>query len=187
MNISKQQRNNIIFLGIILLLIIPQTRMPIQVLLHKGLALFGTSVIDEEEREQIKFVDWNLTKLEGNIVNFKDTEGEVILINFWATWCPPCVAEMPSLQALYSEYNEKVKFLFISNEAPETIKKFMKKKGYDFEVYIPQSTYPEAFDVRSIPRTFLIDKNNKIVIDKKGAANWNSNAIITQLELLLKE
>ena len=53
MKISKQQRSNIIFLGIILLLIIPQTRVPIQVLLHKGLALFGTSVIDEDEREQI--------------------------------------------------------------------------------------------------------------------------------------
>lgn len=185
--ISKQQRNNIIFVGIIILLIIPQTRMPLQVLLHKGLALFGTSVIDEDDRERINFEDWNLTELQGNTLNFKTIQGEVIFVNFWATWCPPCVAEMSSLQELYASYNERVRFLFISNEEPETIQKFMNKNGYDFKVYIPQSTYPEVFDVRSIPRTFLIDKNDEIVIDKKGAANWNSSAVRKQLDLLLSE
>lgn len=187
MKISKSQRNNIIFLGIILIMIIPQTRMPIQVFLHKGLSLFGVSVVDEEERKLVKFEDWDLIELGGKSINFIDSEGEVVLINFWATWCPPCVAEMPSLQELYSDYNELVTFLFISNEEPETIKKFMLKKGYDFKVYRPQSTYPELFDVRSIPRTFLIDKNNKIVIDKKGAANWNSQQIRKQLDLLLSD
>jgi thiol-disulfide isomerase/thioredoxin len=187
MKISKAQRNNFIFLGIILIMIIPQTRMPIQVLLHKGLSLFGTSVIDEEERKLVKFEDWELTELEGKAINFIDSEGKVILINFWATWCPPCVAEMPSFQKLYSDYGDKVTFIFISNEEPDTIKNFMEKKEYDFKVYMPQSSYPEVFDVRSIPQTYLIDNNNKIVIDKKGAANWNSRQIRNQLDLLLSE
>jgi len=186
MKISKSRRNNLIFLVIIALLIIPQTRMPIQILMHKGLALFGTSVIDEDERQTIAYENWNLTNLDGDRLNFKNTEGEVVLVNFWATWCPPCVAEMPSLQALYSGYNEEVQFLFVSNESHETIKKFMQKKGYDFEVYMPQAAYPEAFDVSSIPRTFLIDKHGRIVIDKKGAANWNSDKIRDQIDKLLK-
>ena len=185
MKISKSQRNNIIFLGVILLLIIPQTRQPIQVLLHKGLALFGTSVIEESERKTIVFEDWQLEDLNGNSYNFKESEGQVVFLNFWATWCPPCIAEMPSLQDLYTDYKDKVNFIFVSNEEQQVVKKFLDRKGYNIQVFSPKSNSPEAFNIQSIPHTFLIDRKGNIVIDKKGAVNWNSDAIRAQLNLLL--
>ncbi len=63
----------------------------------------------------------------------------------------------------------------------------MEKNGYDFNVQIPKTEYPEIFDVSSIPRTFLIDKAGSIVMDKTGAANWNSKTVRETIDVLLKD
>jgi len=187
MKISKSQRSNLIFLVVIALLIIPQTRQPIQVILHKGLSLFGPSVIDSEDRIVLDSYNWQLEDIEGNKFNYASTQGKVVLINFWATWCPPCIAEMPSLEKLYNDYKDKIVFLFVSNEDEEKISKFVIKNEYSFNVYRPKSEYPKHFNVRSIPRTFLIDKKGNIVIDKTGASNWNSKKVRAIIDQLLTE
>lgn len=187
MKISKPQRKNLIFLVVIAILIIPQTRKPIQVFLNKGLALFSPSVIDSEDRKVLDNYNWQLEDFDGNIFNYKSTKGKVVLINFWATWCPPCIAEMPNLEKLYSDYNDKIVFLFVSNEDKETISKFVEKNNFSFKVYRAKSKYPQEFNVRSIPRTFLIDKKGDIVIDKTGASNWNSEKVRTVIDQLLSE
>lgn len=188
MKISKKQRNNIIFLVLIALLLIPQTRTPIQVLINKGIALIGPSLEEEDDRKKIINYNWQL-KENGSqeVVNFNDNRGEVIVINFWATWCPPCIAEMPSLHKLHDDYKDKVVFYFVSNEKPQTISAFLRKHEYSFNVHEPLTSYPEAFNVSSIPRTFLIDKQGNIVIDKTGAANWNSDKVRATLDELLNE
>ena len=109
----------------------------------------------------------------------------MVLVNFWATWCPPCIAEMPSMQLLYEDYKDKIEFVFVSNEEFSVINEFVSKKGYTFDVYKPITKYPRAFDVKSIPRTFVIAKNGRIVIDKTGAANWNSKAVRNAIEKLI--
>ena len=187
MKANKFKRNNIILLIIIALLIIPQTRKPIQIVLYKGLAMFGPSIESDKDREVITFESWKLRSLEGQTKDFKDAEGKVVFLNFWATWCPPCIAEMPSLQLLYNDYKDKIEFVLISDEDPEAIKKFLNEKGYDFTIYNAVQAYPEAFNIRSIPRTFLIGKNGQVVIDKKGAANWNSDKVRAQIDALLLE
>ena len=186
MKFSRSNIKNIIFFTIIGLLLIPQTRQPIQVLLHKSLALFSPSTIDESKQEVIENYSWNLKNKEGTIYNFESTKGKVVLVNFWATWCPPCIAEMPSMQLLYDDYKDKIEFVFVSNEEFLVINEFVNKKEYTFDVYNPLTKYPGVFDVSSIPRTFLMDKNGRIVIDKTGAANWNSNAVRNQIDLLLQ-
>ena len=186
MKISKSQRNNIIFLVLIAILLIPQTRKPIQVFLNKGLALFSPSIVNEDKREVVSDFNWNLQNTNTlETYNFKNAEGKVVLINFWATWCPPCIAELPSLDQLYQSYNDKVVFLFVSNEEIAVVNKFLAKKGMSLPVYKPISNYPEVFDVTSIPRTFLIDKQGNIVIDKTGAANWNSDKVQATIDELL--
>jgi thiol-disulfide isomerase/thioredoxin len=183
----KLKISNIIFVIVILLLIIPQTRQPIQVFLQKGLALFGPSIVDEADREVLTDYNWHLVNQLGYNYDFNDAKGKVVLINFWATWCPPCIAEMPSLEALYDTYKDNVVFLFVSNEDPKTISKFMTKNNYSFQYYTPKSTNPKLFDVSAIPKTYIIDKKGEIVIDKTGAANWNSEGVRNQLDALLKE
>ena len=187
MKINKSQRKNLIFLIVIALLIIPQTRLPIQVLLNKGLAIFSPSVIDSEDRKVLDNYNWQLNDLEGKTFDYESTQNKVVLINFWATWCAPCIAEMPSLEKLHNDYKDKIIFLFVSNEEEEKISRFITKNEYSFIVYKVISKYPEDFNVTSIPRTFLIDKKGNIIIDKSGASNWNSEKVRTIIDQLLSE
>lgn len=185
MKFSSSKIKNIIFFIIIGALLIPQTRQPMQVLLHKSLAIFSPSKIDESKQTIIEDYNWSLMAEDSTALNFNSMKDKVVLVNFWATWCPPCIAEMPSMQLLYKDYKDKIEFVFISNEEFSVINEFVSKKGYTFDVYKPITKYPRAFDVKSIPRTFLIAKNGRIVIDKTGAANWNSKAVRNAIEKLI--
>ena len=185
MKLNKSQLKNGIFLLVILLLIVPQTRQPIQVFIQKGMALFSPSIIDEESRIQLTNYDWKLIDSAGNSFNFNSAKNKVIVLNFWATWCPPCIAEMPSFERLYQDYNDEVLFLFVSNETKEKVNSFVNKNNYSFPLYASKGAQPDIFNVSSIPRTFLIDKNGTIIIDKVGAANWNSDSVRKEIDELL--
>ncbi|WP_299367761.1 TlpA disulfide reductase family protein [Winogradskyella sp.] len=182
-------KRNIIFLIIIAILIIPQTRQPLQIVLHKGLSYINqSSVIDEADRVIVSYSDWKLQSDVNNaLLDFKATQGKVVFVNFWATWCPPCIAEMPSLQALYNDYNDKVKFLFVTSDDFKTVENFKNKENYSFEVFNPMSNIPEALAFRSIPRTFIINKRGEIVVDESGAVDWNSETVRGQLDQMLSE
>ena len=189
MKLSKSRRNNIIFLIIIAILIIPQTRMPIQVAIHKVLTYINTpDEIDDSKRLALADYNWRLKDNEQHQIDFNSLKGKVIVLNFWATWCPPCVAEMPSLQKLYDHFEtEDVVFLFVSNEDVDRVEAFKAKNNYTFRTYKPLSDYSHLFDVRSIPRTFIIDKKGQIVVDEKGAADWYDNTVIETITRLSSE
>lgn len=185
---KRFKKSNIIFLVIILLLIIPQTRQPIQVWMHKGLSYINQStLIDSDERVEVAYNDWKLRSDNNTIIDFQSTKGEVVFVNFWATWCPPCIAEMPSLQALYDDYKDKVNFLFVTNDSFDVVKSFKAKENYTFEVFNPLNNNPEELKTKSIPRTFIINKKGEIVVDESGAVDWNSDNVRSQLDQLLKE
>ncbi|PVW15895.1 TlpA family protein disulfide reductase [Marixanthomonas spongiae] len=182
----KKNKGNIIFLAVLALLIIPQTRTPIQVFVQR-LISFSPSETDAEEREQLTDYNWNVTSLDNRRVNFSASEGNVVLLNFWATWCPPCIAEMPSLQNLYDEYGDQVDFYLVTSEKPETVRRFMDKKGYTLPVYIQQSNAPEALYSQALPTTYLISKKGEIVIKETGAADWDSKKTKEIIDGLLEK
>ena len=183
----KFTSSNIIFIIVIALLIIPQTRQPIQIFLQKGLAMISPSEISADKREILEsYENWKLVDSKGNQFDFKQAEGKVVFINFWATWCPPCIAEMPSMEKLYQDYKDDVDFLFVSNETQEVISKFKKKNAYEFLVHASLTANPEQLETSSIPRTFVLDQQGNIVIDKTGAADWNSKSVRKLLDDLLK-
>lgn len=185
---SKFSTRHIIFVIVITLLIIPNTRKPIQVLLHKGLSFINqSSIIEKDERKKVSYGDWMLQSDSDRILEFRDTKEKIVFINLWATWCPPCIAEMPSLQALYDDYKEKVIFLFITNEEFKIVENFKAKKNFNFEVYHPLSEIPLELSTSSIPRTFIINKSGEIVVDESGAVDWNSKKVRNQLDQLLLE
>lgn len=184
----KFKKSNIAFIVIIVLLIIPQTRQFIQIWIHKGVVLINpVNEVSLEERVKLESYDWQLVKENKATYNLKQAEGKVVLINFWATWCPPCIAEMPSLQDLYSDYGDKVDFLFITTDSFEVVKAFKNKNNYTFPVYIRRSDYPKELITKSIPRTLIINKTGDIIIDKSGAVDWNNDSIREQLDQLLSE
>jgi len=188
MKLKTPKFSNIAFVVIIVLLVWPKTRQPIQVFLHKGLAMFSPSEISENDRETLASYNWKLQSLDDVDdvdYDFEQAKGKVVLVNFWATWCPPCIAEMPSLQGLYDDYGDRIEFLLVSEEKETIIQKFLNKHEYSFEIYRPITEIPEMLKTRSIPRTFIIDKDGHIVIDKSGAANWNSEAVRAVIDKLL--
>ncbi len=111
MQVLKKNWSNILFIIFIILLIVPQTRKPLQVGLNRIIA-FSPSKISENNRETLEDYNWNLANLEGKAVNFNESIGKVAVVNIWATWCPPCIAEMPSFQKLYDEVWRQSGFLF---------------------------------------------------------------------------
>ena len=186
MRFKKPKFKDLLFLIVVVVLILPQTRKPIQVFLNRGLALFSPSVIDSEKQEVLSSYNWQLKDNDGHLFNFENTKGKVVLVNFWATWCPPCIAEMPSLQKLYNDYNDKIEFVIVTDDSFKVVKPFLEKNNYTFNVLRPMSNN-EIFEVRSIPRTFLIDRNGNIIIDKTGAANWNSSAVRETIDELINQ
>lgn len=186
MEFLKKNWSNILFILIIILLIVPQTRKPIQVGLNRIIA-FSPSKVSEKNRETLENYNWNLVDLEGHPVNFKNSLGRVAVVNLWATWCPPCIAEMPSFEKLYNEYGDKVDFYFVSSEDAEKIQLFLNKKNYRLPVYQPVSLAPEKMQSRTLPTTYVVARDGKIVVDKKGSANWNDRGFKDLLDQLLEE
>ena len=123
---------------------------------------------------------------EGNKFNFSSFENEVVIINFWATWCPPCLAEKPSFQKLYDDYKDKIKFAFISQETPIEIKVFLDKHHYTFPIFYEAKNLPSILDINSIPTTFVLDKKGNIIIKQIGAADWNNEKTRELLNTLIK-
>lgn len=186
MSFLKKNAGNILFCLFLGLLIIPQTRMTIQVFVQR-LISFGPSEVKRENRKTIEDYEWKLESLENGQVDFSASKGNVVIVNFWATWCPPCVAEMPSFQELYNVYGGKVDFYFVSSEKPQTLQKFLNKHSYSLPVYVQNQQAPAILLSNALPTTFLISKKGEIIINETGAADWNSEKVKRILDDLLAE
>lgn len=184
--IIKKHWSNILFVVLLILLIIPQTRMMIQVPVQRIIS-FSPSEVKETNREVLPNYHWPMRNLEMEEVDFLASKNNVTIVNMWATWCPPCVAEMPSFQKLYDDYGDKVDFYFITSEEVKPIEKFMDKHQYNLPVYLQTHEAPEKMESRLLPTTFVISKSGEIVIKETGSADWNSKKTRKLLDRLLKE
>ena len=185
---KKPDLSTIIFAILIILMIVPQTRMPI----HEGISkirmvLFSPSEIDKDEQIPLRPFTYRLTALDGTPANVEIGEGNVTFLSYWATWCPPCRAELPSIQELYNDYGDKVDFVLITHEDPKVIQTFLDKKQYDIPVVLPQMNTPASLLERTIPTNYVIDKKGKVVIKEQGATDWNSEKMRSTLDALIGE
>ena len=121
--------------------------------------------------------DFTLVSMEGKTVPFDDFKNKVVFMNFWATWCPPCIAEMPEIQNLYEDYknNENVAFVMVNlDEDVSKAKSFLEKKDFDFPVFKLASALPNVYESQSIPTTFVISPEGNIVSTHKGMASYDN-------------
>lgn len=132
---------------------------------------------------QFTLIDRYGKKLDG--VSLKD---KVVFINLWATWCPPCIAEMPDIDRLYDQYKDQegIRFLMISldDDFSKAIG-FVEKKGFDFEIYQFASPIPDVYKSQVIPSSFVISPEGKIVVKKQGMAKYNSKSFRNFLQSML--
>ncbi len=109
--------------------------------------------------------DFQLPNLDGQIISLSDLRGKPVLINFWATWCPPCREEMPYLQQIYDEWSSKGLVLLTIDigETPAQIKEFMQNNNLSLPVLLDATkSVAQRYNITGIPTTFLIDKNGVI-------------------------
>jgi thiol-disulfide isomerase/thioredoxin len=135
-----------------------------------------------EERLPVQMVDSN-----DRPVAFSDLKGKVLFVNNWASWCPPCIAEMPSIHELKEKLGSvDVEFVMVSfDEDKNKEKAFMTKRKLDFKVYFPKQEYP--FVTSSIPAAFIIDKVGKTVAEHVGITDYSNDEIANQLRTLANE
>ena len=126
--------------------------------------------------------------LEGNEFSLRNFENKVLFINYWATWCNPCLAEMPSMVELYNQYkeNDNIVFLYLSKEDTDTIIDYIPKDDSLGQLPIYKVvTDDDLFSTRGIPTTFIVNRNGEIVIKDVGSAVWNDQSVVDYLDKLL--
>ena len=126
------------------------------------------------EQNPNQALDFTVQDWEGNMVKLSDFFGTPIVLNFWASWCPPCKAELPDFDDACKKYEGKVTFLMVNMtdnqmETVEVAKDFIKTYGYDFPVYFDVNYEAAmAYGVRSIPQTYFINAEGELVATATG-------------------
>lgn len=157
---------------------------------YSGTALMKTGImnVDIEESRHDEPFNYNFTikDAKGNTVDFNQFKGKTIFLNLWATWCGPCVAEIPSIESLYEKVDkEKIVFIMLDwFEEPGKVSKFIERKKISVPVYMVDGDVPEQLNVRSIPTTFVITPDGNIATKKTGSANYDTDKFKKFLEEL---
>lgn len=132
---------------------------------------------------------FKMVDMQGRQIAFESLKGKVVFLNIWATWCPPCIAEMPNIQKLYDQVgSDKIAFVMLSVDegGMAKVKKFIDRKKYTFPVYMPASQFPQEFYSTAIPTTFIISPAGKIVAKQEGMADYNTPEVIEFLQNMIK-
>jgi len=134
---------------------------------------------------------FTIENLRGGDVTLADYKGKLVLLNFWATWCAPCLKEMPSMEKLWQKYKEQglvVVAVSVDEGYKKRIQTFLKLYDLSFPVLLdPESEVSDLYKVSGIPASFLIDRNGKIISRLVGEDDWFSDDAIQLVEDLLSQ
>lgn len=161
------------------------------------LLCFTLTACGEEQQESVPveegddYRDFTAVLTDGSTFTLSDHEGSVILLNFWATWCGPCVREMPAFPRLLEKYGDALTLIAVDmGEKPDTVKSFLDRNGYDFPVALDTdgdvgSLYPSD----GIPYTVLIGRDGKVAVIHLGADNADAmyELYCSEIDALLAE
>lgn len=125
---------------------------------------------------------------DGNKVSLSSLQGKVVFVNFWATWCPPCIKEMPSIQTLKDKMKGKdVVFLLVDVDGKyDKAKAFMDKKNLDLPIYTPAEAISKTYLGSSIPTTIIFDKKGNMIQRIVGGADFASAEVEKFMHQVLK-
>lgn len=144
----------------------------------------SSTPVQQQRMQQVYFTDER-----GRTIGLSDQKGKVVFLNFWATWCPPCIAEMPSINRLYLKYKDNKNVVFIMVDVDGKIDAsaaFMKKRKLGLPVYISASEIPQEYFSGSMPTTVILDKSGNIAFHHSGGADYGNPKVTAFIDLLAK-
>jgi thiol-disulfide isomerase/thioredoxin len=118
----------------------------------------------------------HFTDVDGNPVSLRDYQDKILFLNIWATWCPPCRAEMPTMAGLYERFSRQgLSMVAVSNEDRETVRAFLEKNAYPFTILLDtDDVLARRFAVQAIPTTLVVDDGDRLLLSHVGYQDWNS-------------
>lgn len=184
--LTKKNVWNVFFIALFLIIIlVPSAKaLVMQGLMEIG--LFTPSIDPTKNTFTAKLSAIKFKDSKNNMVILSDFEGKIVFINFWATWCPPCLAEMRSINKLYQQFgNEDVVFLLIDADGNfAKAQAYFDRKNYKMPVYTFASSLPKEIYSGSLPTTLVFDKKGRIAYNGVGAANYASPKFIAFIKEL---
>jgi peroxiredoxin len=140
-------------------------------------------------RKRAPIIDFSLPLLDGNFLTLSSLKRKVVFLNFWATWCPPCRQEMPSMETLYQRFKDLGLVLLAVDiqEKTNQVSAFIKEFGLTFPVALDSSgSITNKYGIRGIPATFIIDRDGSIILSTVGGRDWSDPAVVSAFEVLLR-
>lgn len=156
--------------------------------------LFALTIGISDAFSQSKLPSARVKDLKGTTVNTSDfqNDGKPIVVNFWATWCKPCMEELAAINELYQDWQDEtgVKFIAVSLDDSRSSKRvapFVKAKGWDFEVYLDENQdFKRAMNVTNPPHTFLLNGKGEIIWEHNGYAPGDENKLFDEIKKAAK-
>ncbi len=181
---TKSRKRNLIewgaIIGVVLFLYV--TGLHTQVIGTMQRGLLATGLIKPTIPELTKDFpvanrDFYFSDVNGRVTSLNEFEDTVVFMNIWATWCPPCIAEMPSIEALYNNLkgHENIKFILVSvDEDFNRAKEFMERRNFGLPIYHYRTKVPGTYESTVIPTTYVISKDGRLALEKRGLAKYDT-------------
>lgn len=133
--------------------------------------------------------EFSLKNLGGETVKLEQFRGQTIVLNFWATWCPPCIKEMPSMQRLQQHFSGnqfQVVAISLDKESEQIVQSFASKLNLTFPILLdPEGVAADPYGAKDLPSTFILDQKGQVIAAAKGERDWYSPSAISYISELL--
>ncbi|MGV8878915.1 MAG: TlpA family protein disulfide reductase [Sphingobacteriaceae bacterium] len=183
--------------GIMLLLLLVLTFNPqAKALLMQGLMKIGLfqpsvkNINSLRSRKGLEVPDIAFRNQAGEQINLSALKGKVVFINFWATWCPPCIAEMPSIHSLQQKFDQNKQFVLLMVDVDNRLEQstaFMKTRNFKLPVVSSVGSISEDFISNTIPTTLILNKSGQVVFRHEGAADYTNRDFINYVDSLISQ
>ena len=179
--LTKKRIINFLFIALLaVFFLVPSAKaLLIQGLMQVGLFKPAIEMPRQQPLQDLSAIKFKDAK--GKEMSLADLQGKVVFLNFWATWCPPCLAEMPSVNKLYEQFKNDSDVVFLLVDADSDFAKaqaYMDRKNFKMPVYNVASSMPAALFAGSLPTTVVLDKKGRLSFKEEGAANYASDKFI---------
>jgi thiol-disulfide isomerase/thioredoxin len=143
----------------------------------------STVVTNEDQSDAATLPTFNMLTIDNKTINLSSLKGKKVFVNLWATWCPPCRAEIPSIEKLAAKTDKgKVAFVMLAldNQFEKAIS-YASKNKMTLPIYYPAQNLPPLFNVEGIPTTFIFDEQGKLIHQQVGSVDYNTSKYVSML------